>query len=161
MKTIISWIIVVVIIIGGVILLSNNQNGSSNKNGGEKSSSSLAVDRVAHDFGKIGIFDGKVETDFTLTNNGMDKIVILAGTTSCGCTEGSIDGVKFGMHKGISRSISIEPGGSRVLTAIYDPLAHGPNGTGQATRQLFIKTNSTETPELEVKIFANVVRKVN
>ena len=114
-----------------------------------------------HDFGDIDIFGGTVEKDFLVTNEGPDDVVILAGTTSCGCTDGVIDGVLFGMHEGMSREVRLAPGESKTLTAIYDPLAHGPDATGQVTRQLFLKTNSVENPELEVRVMANVMKMDN
>lgn len=160
MKNIILWIIVGVVVIGGAVLLSNNKSNSSDKEI-SSSSSSLVVSETSYDFGEIGIFEGKVKNDFTITNTGTEAVTILNGTTSCACTEGVIDGVVFGMHDGMTKPVSIDPGESKVLTAIYDPLAHGPNGTGQVTRQLFLKTNSTETSELEVRISADVVKEIN
>jgi hypothetical protein len=120
--------------------------------------SEIVVTEGSHDFGTINIFGGKVETDFTLTNTGTEDVTIVAGTTSCGCTDGSIDGIGFGMHKQMSSQVVIEAGESKSVTAIYDPLAHGPNATGPVTRQLFLKTNSEATPEVELRISANVVK---
>jgi len=149
--------IVAIAILGSLLFFSS----PSNRSGSEpdtKVASVLAVAESSYDFGTIGIFDGKVTKDFILTNNGDEPITILNGTTSCGCTEGSIDGVVFGMHEGMARTVSLEPGESKTLTATYDPLAHGPEAVGQVTRQLFLKTNSTATPELEINISANVIK---
>ena len=158
MNTKISWIIAIVVIVGGIFLLSSNGNDSSSDVAEVESTSALVVDESSYDFGDIDIFGGKVRTDFMLTNSGTGDIEILAGTTSCGCTDGNIGGISFGMHEGMAKTVTIQAGESKALTAIYDPLAHGPNATGPVTRQLFLKTNSTETPEIEVKVSANVVK---
>ena len=145
----IIWVIVVLVILGlGYAVLNNSSTVESE----------IVVTEGIYDFGAIDIFDGKVETDFTLTNKGIEDVIILAGTTSCGCTEGSIDGIGFGMHEQMSKSTIIKAGDSKNVTAIYDPLAHGPEGTGTVTRQLFLKTNSEITPEIELRISANVVK---
>lgn len=159
----IVWVAVtLVVIIGSLLLLSGAQATSSRaEKETQKSAGMLVVDTPSHDFGVIGIFAGTVQKDFTLTNQGEDAVIILDGTTSCGCTEGTVDGVTFGMHEGMSRTVTIAPGDSMTLIATYDPLAHGPNAVGSVTRQLFLKTNSTETPELEIRISANVVTDAN
>jgi len=149
---------IVAIVILGLLLFLVGQSSGKNSPATAKVASILTSEESFYDFGEIGIFDGKVTKDFTLTNTGDELITILNGTTSCGCTEGSIDGVIFGMHEDMARTVSLEPKESKTLTAIYDPLAHGPDAVGQVTRQLFLKTNSTETPELEIKISANIVK---
>jgi hypothetical protein len=161
-KTVVALIIVAIVLVGGGIILSQNNQGSlSDDTQKTKSSSALEVDREAHGFGEIDIFGGNVETEFILTNNGTEDVVVLAGTTSCGCTEGNLDGISFGMHKRMSGTVTIKAGESKNVTAIYDPLAHGPNATGSVTRQLFLKTNSKVTPEIELRITADVVEDPN
>lgn len=150
--------IIAIIILGAVLFFASPSNWQGSEAGTEVASA-LVAEESFYDFGEIGIFDGKVQKDFVLTNMGEESLTILNGTTSCGCTEGEIDGVVFGMHEGMARSVVIEPGQSKTLTAIYDPLAHGPDAVGKAERQLFLKTNSTATPEIEIKISANVVKK--
>lgn len=148
-----TWGLVAVIVLGGGYLLFNSTPGQAPTN----SSSAISVDRTIHDFGEIDIYDGTVQTDFVLTNEGSDDVVIIAGTTSCGCTSGEIDGVQFGMHEQMSRDVVIAAGESKTLTAIFDPLAHGPAGVGLANRILYLQTNSTATPEIEARITALVV----
>jgi len=158
-KTIIALVVLAIaLVVGGVVLSRSDQNNPSGDATEVKSLSSIVADRQSHDFGTIDIFGGKVETDFMLTNNGSEDVVVLAGTTSCGCTEGSLDGISFGMHEQMSNTVTIKAGESRSVTAIYDPLAHGPNATGPVTRQLFLKTNSEATPEIELRISADVVK---
>jgi len=74
------------------------------------------------------------------------------------CTEGKIDNFTFGMHGQSGGTVVIPAGESKVLTAIYDPLAHGPEGTGPITRELALKTNSTITPEVVVRFSGNVIK---
>lgn len=159
MKTSTALVIVIVILlVGGIFLVSSKDDSRTNKIGETTSTSSLTADRDLHDFGEIDIFSGKVTTNFTLTNSGPDDITVLAGTTSCGCTDGEIGGIGFGMHEQMDSELIIPAGASEELSVIYDPLAHGPSGTGLAQRSVFLRTNSLETPELEVRIKAMVIK---
>lgn len=74
-----------------------------------------------------------------LKNEGDEDVKIASAITSCMCTEGKIGGLKFGMHRATSGRVKIPAGGEETLTAIYDPLAYGPNGTGKVTRELMLK----------------------
>lgn len=157
-KNIVLIIVIAAVLIGGGLLFFSGGKGQTSKTEVANSSSSLVADRQSHDFGTIDIFGGKVETDFTLANDGAEDVVVLAGTTSCGCTEGNLDGISFGMHEQMSDTVVIKAGESKNIKTIYDPLAHGPSATGPVTRQLFLKTNSEVTPEIEIRISANVVK---
>lgn len=152
-------VVVIAILIGVTFIIFNGGKNSDQKNIKEiQSSSTLSSDRVIHDFGEIDIMGGKVITEFTLTNNGHDKIVIIGGTTSCGCTNGEIDGIGFGMHEEMRKNLTIPAGESKILKVIFDPLAHGPSGVGLVQRSVFIKTNSITAPELEIRIKAMVTK---
>jgi len=118
----------------------------------------IAVAELSYDFGDIDIFGGKVEAEYILKNSGTEDVIILSAVTSCMCTEGKIDDLQFGMHKTSGKTIVIPSGGEKTLTATFDPLAHGPNGTGKITRELLLTTNSTVTPEIKVTFSANVVK---
>lgn len=159
MKTNITLLIVIgAVVIGGGILLFSGDNDKKTEIVEVASASTLSVDRQLHDFGEIDIFSGVVTTEFALTNGGPDDIVVKEGTTSCGCTDAEIGGISFGMHEKMSKEFVIPAGETKDLTVIYDPLAHGPSGTGLAQRSVFLKTNSSATPELEVRIKAMVVK---
>lgn len=162
MKKITYILIVVLIIIGGVWFLRGSKLNSANVSQTSKttsSNSSLIAQTDFYDFGTIDINGGKVQTDFILENIGDGEIVITDGTTSCGCTEGEIEGVIFGMHENLSRSITVQPHATDTLIVIFDPLAHGPSGVGLIQRLVMLKTNSKITPEVQVKIKALVVNK--
>jgi hypothetical protein len=120
--------------------------------------SAITTEKTSHNFGDIDIFGGKVSAAYTLKNEGSEDVDIISAVTSCMCTEGEIGELKFGMHGATGGRATIPAGSEETLTAIFDPMAHGPEGTGEITRQLTLKTNSTETPEIEVRFEANVVK---
>lgn len=121
----------------------------------------ISVIEPPYDFGDIDIFAGKVDTTYTLKNEGTEAVTIIKAGTSCMCTEGEIAGLMFGMHGSDVNSVTIPAGGEEKVKAIYDPLAHGPNGTGPVTRTLMLETNSSETPKIELRFSANVVKNEN
>lgn len=134
-------------------------NASDDKSEEKKQVASIiTVENTFHDFGDIDIFGGKVSATYILKNEGVEDVIITSGLTSCMCTEGKIGNMKFGMHGATGEKVIIKSGEEEILTAIYDPLAHGPDGTGKITRELTLKTNSTATPEIEVRLSANVVK---
>ncbi len=153
MNKIIIGIIVIVVLgfIVGIAMQDTNKNADI--------ASVIEIDKIMYDFGDIDIFDGKVQTEYILTNTGTKDVQIISAETSCMCTEGKIDDFVFGMHGSSGEKTIIPVGASKTLIAIYDPLAHGPNGTGQIRRDLFIKTNSSATPEIKVQFTANVVKR--
>tara|TARA_B100000508_G_scaffold140818_1_gene143623 strand:+ start:3077 stop:3550 length:474 start_codon:yes stop_codon:yes gene_type:complete len=121
-------------------------------------SSALTVVEEPYNFGDIDIFGGKVSTTYTLKNEGTEDVTVTKAGTSCMCTEGVIAGLTFGMHSSEVNSVVIPAGGEEKVQAIYDPLAHGPNGTGPVTRELMLATNSVVTPEVRMKFSGNVIK---
>ena len=124
----------------------------------EEVSAVITVNQDTYDFGEIDIFGGKVKTEYTLKNAGPEDVTIIGAQTSCMCTEGEIAGYTFGMHGSNVQSVTIPAGEEEIVTAIFDPLAHGPNGTGKITRELMLKTNSTESPTLRLMFSGDVVK---
>lgn len=124
-------------------------------------SSPISVVGDGYDFGDINIFGGKVETTYTLTNEGSEDVVVTDAVTSCMCTEGVIAGKRFGMHGSEVASVVIPAGGEEVVTAIFDPLAHGPNGTGPIKRELQLGTNSSVDPTLRLTFSGTVIKEEN
>jgi hypothetical protein len=120
----------------------------------------ITTDKALYDFGEIDIFGGKVETEFLLTNTGAEDVRVTSAETSCMCTEGKIDEFTFGMHGSTGKTVVIPAGETKTLTAIFDPLAHGPEGTGGIKRDLFLKTNSDTTPEVRLQFSGNVVKNI-
>jgi hypothetical protein len=146
-----------ILLVGGLYFFANTQGQANAPE--ETSTGALVATPLFYDFGEIPLYGGMVTTEVVLKNEGAEDIQIYAGTTSCGCTEAEVDGVRFGMHTGMARTVTVRGGGETPLTIYYDPFAHGPSGVGLAERSVFIKTNSKERPELEVRIKALVVNK--
>lgn len=147
-------VLAIVLIIGGKYY----DGGGEEIKAATSVTSPLLVTESSHDFGEIDIFGGKVKTTYTLKNDGTEDITITSAQTSCMCTEGEIAGLTFGMHGSDVKSVIIPAGGEEVVTATFDPLAHGPNGVGPITRELMVKTNSTETPDIRMKFSGNVIK---
>ncbi len=118
---------------------------------------SLVIEDPQYDFGVIDINGGDVTTEFAVTNTGEEPVEVLDGTTSCACTSAQLKGIDFDMHNGMVRTVTIMPGETKTLTATYDPLFHGPKGTGKITRDVILKTNSVTTPEIRARFKADVV----
>lgn len=149
-----------VIVVGLGLLFSSTLLGEDKQINKENEpvASAISVLEGDYDFGEIDIFGGKVSTTYTLKNNGVEDVYITKAATSCMCTEGEIGGMIFGMHGKEDKVVIIPAGEEVVLTATFDPLAHGPDGTGKITRELMLKTNSTETPEIDFKFKGEVVK---
>lgn len=151
-KYIIGTISLVVVLMGISYVLSSDDKTTP------QVASVLTAAEQTYDFGEIDIFGGKVSTTYTLTNEGTEDVIITSAVTSCMCTEGKIGDLTFGMHESSGKTVIIPAGEEKTLTAIFDPLAHGPNGTGKIKRELFLKTNSTQTPEVRVTFSGNVIK---
>lgn len=149
---------VVAVLIGFTLMSANQGSDSANTTSVGTSAAVVSVVEQPYDFGDIEIFDGKVSTSYTLKNGGAESMTITKAGTSCMCTEGEIAGFVFGMHGSEVKSVIIPAGGEEVVKATYDPLAHGPSGVGPVTRMLNLETNSTETPKIELRFSANVIK---
>lgn len=154
-KYIIGAVVLVVVLIFGARYFNNSEETVSAVT---SVSSALTIVEEPYNFGDIDIFGGKVSTTYTLKNEGAEDVTITKAVTSCMCTEGEIAGLTFGMHGSEVESVTIPAGGEEKVKAIYDPLAHGPNGTGPVTRVLMLETNSNETPKIELRFSANVTK---
>ncbi len=149
-------------IIGALIIAGALIGGSILFMGGRPAvdkavASEIILETDEYDFGDIDIFGGKVKTTFRLTNAGNADVTVLSGVTSCICTEGELDSLTFGMHGSTGETV-IPAGETKELVAIYDPLAHGPDGVGKIKRQLQLKTNSSVTEYIDVSFTGNVVK---
>jgi len=86
-----------------------------------------------------------IERDLRVENAGEAALTIDAVTTSCGCTQASVE------------PTTIPPGGSGTLHIEFDSGAHGPDLTGQLIRQVFVSSNDPQQPELMVELAANIL----
>lgn len=154
-KYIIGAGVLVVVLMVGVIYVA----GSGEAVGvAPEVEASVVVLEQPYDFGDIDMFGGNVSTNYTLKNEGPEPVTITDASTSCMCTKGEIAGHTFGMHGSDVASVVIPAGGEEVVKATFDPLAHGPEGTGPITRELMLKTNSKETPNIRLKFSGNVIK---
>lgn len=111
----------------------------SNETNGPK----ITVDRELHDFGVITQYGGTVEATFEINNTGTEVLEIGTLTTSCSCTSAKVE------------NSSVEPGGSTVLTVVFDPDFHE-EPLDVFKRTVFIPTNDPKNPELEVAIQVDI-----
>ena len=157
MNKYIIGILILVILLGAALFFA--PDGKKIKIEQKREVASVVItEPLSYDFGDIDIFGGKVMTSYALKNTGTEDVTILSGVTSCMCTEGEIDNLRFGMHESSGTTIVIPAGGEKILKATFDPLAHGPEGVGPIKRDIVLKTNSTETPQIKVVFAANVVK---
>ena len=155
-KTLINLMVIILVVIGGGIALG--VSGILSKDAPTVANSVLTATETDYDFGTIQMYDGKVSKVFTLKNNGDETVKLTDIRTSCMCTEVIVDDAAYGMHGPYVSSAVIKPGEEKQVDVIFDPAAHGPEGVGPITRVVSFKTNSTATPQLDLKISGNVVR---
>ena len=86
-----------------------------------------------------------IERDLRVENTGEAALTIDAVTTSCGCTQASVE------------PATIPPGGSGTLHIEFDSGAHGPELTGELIRQVFVASNDPQQPELVVELAATIL----
>lgn len=153
---------VVFVLVGFLVLSGGGRNPSNNVS----SASILSALETKFDFGTISMKDGKVAHKFPVKNSGTESLVIEKVYTSCMCTVANIIDARgktygaFGMPGhggGISvAEIEIGAGETVIVEAVFDPAAHGPSGVGLADRVVYLETNSTQTPKVELNFSANV-----
>ncbi|MDO8574198.1 MAG: DUF1573 domain-containing protein [bacterium] len=153
--------IVAFVVIGFFIL----NGGSSDPATEAISASILETTKPQFDFGTISMNNGNVSYKFEVENTGSESIVVQKVYTSCMCTTAKITDARgktygpYGMpgHTGLSGiEVEINPGEKAIVEAIFDPAAHGPSGVGLANRTIFLETNSTQTPKIELNFTAMV-----
>ena len=141
------------------------RGGGGDENPSKYSASVLTAFENFFDFKTISMKDGKVSHKFEVKNDGEELVRIEKVYTSCMCTAASVADSKgknwgtFGMpgHAGPSKTnITVEPGESFVVEAIFDPAAHGPSGVGLAERSVYLESNSQKSPKIELKFTAIV-----
>lgn len=117
------------------------------------------------DFGTIAMGDGKVSHEFSLAAVNA-PVRIQKIYTSCMCTEASVRLQSgkvmgpFGMtgHQSPWTDIAVPEGETVIVTATFDPAAHGPSGVGLARRSVYLETNAPESPQVELTFEAVVTR---
>ena len=160
MKTIlIALSLTLLLIFGGVFLVTKTNNRASLAT---SQSTQVTVDKTSFEWGTIGINDGKVQAEFTLTNTGSAPLQLANISTSCMCTTAQveIEGKKspyFGMMQKSSWTGQVEPGKSAKLMVEFDPAYHGPQGIGQNDRQVTVETNDPGQKKLTFYVTSKVI----
>ena len=153
--------IVAFVIIGFFIL----NGGSSDTITEANSASILEATESQFDFGTISMKNGNVSYEFEVKNSGLESIVIEKIYTSCMCTTAKITDAlgktygPYGMPGHVEASgskVEVKSWETAIVEAIFDPAAHGPSGVGLANRTIFLETNSTQTPKIELNFTATV-----
>jgi hypothetical protein len=121
---------------------------------------------MTHDWGEIDIRGGNVEKVFEIENTGDGDLEVTNFKTSCMCTEAQVvindeKSPVFGMHSRSSWKGVVSSGESADVKVVFDPLFHGPQGTGPITRLVSFETNDPESPRMEFKLTGNVVNVEN
>lgn len=160
------------LVIIGFIAFAVNYGAGSDKGEGSQTNASpysasvLATMEENFDFGNVIMKNGNVSHKFELKNEGQESLKIEKVYTSCMCTTVYIIGSSgnkrgpFGMQgHGLSPTTNIEVGAGETITleAIFDPAAHGPQGTGKIKRLVYIDTNSQTKPKVQLAFEADVV----
>lgn len=162
-KAIIGIILGTLVVLGVIIFLGRPATGNpSNTPDVNAPESALKASETRFDFGTISMAKGKVSHAYAVTNTGTEPLIIKKVYTSCMCTTASLkNGDKtygpFGMpgHAAVpSVDVSVAPGASVEVEAVFDPAAHGPAGVGPISRAVILE-NSAGKP-LEVGFIANV-----
>lgn len=124
----------------------------------------LVADRVLHDFGKVPIDGGTVETVYIVRNTAGAEVRLAAVYSSCMCTTALLefpDGTTagpFGMpgHElATTLDRTLAPQEQFVVRVRFDPAAHGPEGVGPTSRSVAIHTANGAMLRLDLR--ANVV----
>jgi hypothetical protein len=159
-------IILVSIAFIGLLLWSGYKNSSSTASvqgvtsTGKTSALTVTNGAAVYDFGTISMKNDTVTTEFTVTNQTNETILVPSLVTSCMCTkafivspDGSTKG-PFGMS-GMGHvppaDETIVPGESRIIRVVYDPNAHGPAGVGKIDRFITLTDAAGGTLTLEIK----------
>lgn len=155
---IIGGLLTLLLIIGGAVLVNKTNNTAALS---QNDQVRVTVDKTNHDWGQIGINNGKVAAEFIISSSGSAPLQLGNVTTSCACTTARVEiagkvSPYFGMHTKSSWTGQVEPGQSAKLIVEFDPLFHGPQGVGQITREVTVETNDPSQKKLSFSLTANV-----
>lgn len=104
----------------------------------------IEVETAAIDLGEV--VNGEVVVrDVAVKNAGSADLTVESVSTSCGCTQASLN------------LMTIPPGGSATLHIEFDSGAHGPELTGALVRQVFVVSNDPQQAETTVELTAIIL----
>lgn len=104
----------------------------------------ISLETTSLDLGDV--VNGEIiARDVKVRNAGEKALIVEAISTSCGCTQATLE------------PMTIAPGDSATLHIEFDSGAHGPDLTGPLIRQVFIASNDPQDPEVVVEIGTNIL----
>lgn len=162
MNKITIGIVALLVIIGGWFMINNQSNNQSKTPESSGNGKLELISQNDFNFGEILMEGGFMRHNFTLKNTGDGPITVQNAETSCACTTANIissDGNSegpFGMQGGAHKpnpkiSMKVLPGEEITVEAIYNPLKHGPDATGEIVREIFLSTDSGEKVALKFR----------
>lgn len=157
-----SFSLLAVLIVGGLVYGINNY--ISNRSQGNPGIPELEMTQKTYDAGTVSINDGLVEHTYEIKNIGVGDLKISGIESSCMCTTaylrvGEKKSPKFGMHNNPKFwSEKIAPGEIGYLDVTFDPLFHGPDGTGSMLREIYFLTDDPKNKKVKTQLFINVVK---
>lgn len=164
-----KWVLAAILLFLSVLTLTACNNTEAQRAATMQQNRSDGYIKIAENninLRTVRMSDGKVDIPFSFYNAGDEAVVLIEGTTSCMCTEAVVKSmnsivsprIRMSGHGPTARIAQIlEPGEQAQLIATFDPNAHGPSGTGPIMREVFLTTNSTETPNVSFRFNGNVV----
>lgn len=105
----------------------------------------IEISPEVYDFGEIN-YGEVVSYGFKVRNLGQAVLEIKRVATSCACTTAKIAKEK------------IEPGEEVELLVTYDSGLMPLHGSGREERIIYLRTNDPINPQVEVRIYATVIR---
>lgn len=145
---------------------SSSSSGNSSSLGQLVPLSNLEISPQPFEFGDVSMKKGIVNQTFTLKNKTGQPIEVARVETSCMCTEASLkvgdkESPYFGMPGHTSNpgwQATIPQDGEVVLTARFDPNAHGPEGVGLARRVVRVFFSDPQSTYADINFSVNVIK---
>jgi hypothetical protein len=103
----------------------------------------IEISPGSFDFGEIDYGD-VVSYGFKVKNSGQETLEIRRVATSCACTTARI------------LQNRLEPGEEVELLVSYDSAAMALHGSGREERIIYVRSNDSANPQVEVRIYATV-----
>lgn len=127
----------------------------------------LEIVETEQDLGEVSQAQGKVSTDFEVSNQGQSDLIINKLSSSCGCTSATVvykgeEGPEFtmaghGKENPTDWQVAISPGDIATLRVYYDPTVH-PDLVGPVTRTVSVFSNDPVEFEQKVTITLEQVK---
>lgn len=158
-KKIIKIVVPVILVAGLVVLAFVFLGGGA---GDAVGAAKIDISPSEYDAGNMPIGGGLVKHTYEIQNTGEDNLKISRIWTSCMCTTaklrvGDRESDEFGMHDNpLFWSEEIAPGETGYLDVSFDPAFHGPGGTGNVVREVYLTTNDPQNKKAKAKLFVTV-----